>query len=106
MSKVEGGGGFRLTPPPPLVKASCNYFFFEASRVKLTAIFQSNFDPNNLSNKINRDNRWCSRKYKHACSNYFAVKKFASREKKLSSGKPVSEGFPPSVISPSPGPNP
>ena len=30
MSKVEGGG-VRLTPP---VKASCNYFFFEASRVK------------------------------------------------------------------------
>ena len=30
--KVEGGGGVRLTPSPPL-KASCNYFFFEASRV-------------------------------------------------------------------------
>ena len=31
MSKVEGAG-VRLTPPPP--KASCNYFFFEVSRVK------------------------------------------------------------------------
>ena len=30
MSKVEGG--VRLTPPP--LKALCNYFFFEASRVK------------------------------------------------------------------------
>ena len=30
MSKVEGGS-VQLTPPPP--KASCNYFFFEASRV-------------------------------------------------------------------------
>ena len=28
MSKVEGGVG-RIDPPPP--KASCNYFFFEAS---------------------------------------------------------------------------
>ena len=32
MSKVEGGR-FRLTPP---LKASCNYFSFEASRVKAT----------------------------------------------------------------------
>ena len=31
MSKVEGGEG-PITPPP--LKASCNYFFFEASRVK------------------------------------------------------------------------
>ena len=30
MSKVEGGGGLLLTPLP--LKASCNYFFFEASR--------------------------------------------------------------------------
>ena len=29
MSKVEGGSDW----PPPL-KASCNYFFFEATRVK------------------------------------------------------------------------
>ena len=35
MSKVEGGGG--PTDPSPL-KASCNYFFFEASRVN-TEIF-------------------------------------------------------------------
>ena len=32
MSKVEGGGGL-IDPPPSLLKASCNYFFFEASRV-------------------------------------------------------------------------
>ena len=32
MSKVEGGGGPINPPPPP--KCSCNYFFFEASRVK------------------------------------------------------------------------
>ena len=32
MSKVEGGG-VRLTAPPPPLKCSCNYFFFEASRV-------------------------------------------------------------------------
>ena len=32
MSKVEAGGG-PIDPPPPL-EASCNYFFFEASRVK------------------------------------------------------------------------
>ena len=31
MSKVEGGGGVRLTPP--FLKASCNYFFWKASRV-------------------------------------------------------------------------
>ena len=30
MSKVEGGGG-SIDPLP--LKASCNYFFFEASRV-------------------------------------------------------------------------
>ena len=30
MSKVEGGGG-PIDPPPPPFKASCNYFFFEAS---------------------------------------------------------------------------
>ena len=30
MSKVEGEGG-PIEPPPP--KASCNYFFFETSRV-------------------------------------------------------------------------
>ena len=29
--KVEGGGGGGLTPTP--FKASCNYFFFEASKV-------------------------------------------------------------------------
>ena len=29
MSKVEGGGG----PIDPPLKASCSYFFFEASRV-------------------------------------------------------------------------
>ena len=34
MSKVEGGG-VRLTP----LKASCNYFFFEASRVKIKFVF-------------------------------------------------------------------
>ena len=32
VSKVEGRGGPIDLPPPPL-KASCNYFFFEASRV-------------------------------------------------------------------------
>ena len=32
VSKVIGGGGPIDTPPP--LKASCNYFFFEASRVK------------------------------------------------------------------------
>ena len=31
MSKVEGGEG--PVDPPPLLKASWNYFFFEASRV-------------------------------------------------------------------------
>ena len=31
MLKVEGGGG-PIDPPP--LKASCNYFFFEASRDK------------------------------------------------------------------------
>ena len=31
MSKVEAGGG-PIDPPP--LEASCNYFFFEASRVK------------------------------------------------------------------------
>ena len=32
MLKVKGGP---IDPPPPL-KASCNYFFFEDSRVKIT----------------------------------------------------------------------
>ena len=36
MSKVEGGGGVRLTLP---LKASCNYFLFEASRVKRPFVF-------------------------------------------------------------------
>ena len=36
MSKVEGGGG-PIEPPPPL-KALCNYFFFEASRVNNTLV--------------------------------------------------------------------
>ena len=30
MSKVEGGEGVPIDPP----KTSCNYFFFEASRIK------------------------------------------------------------------------
>ena len=32
MLKVEGGGGGPIDRP---LKASCNYFFFEASRVKV-----------------------------------------------------------------------
>ena len=32
MSKVEGGEESPIDAPPP--KASCNYFFFEASMVK------------------------------------------------------------------------
>ena len=42
MSKVEGGE-VRLTPSP--LKASCNYFFFEDSRVNFHILhyLQSNF---------------------------------------------------------------
>ena len=40
MSKVEGG---RVRLPPPL-KASCNYFFFEASRVKNVGPYELNID--------------------------------------------------------------
>ena len=36
MSKVEGGGG-QIDKPPPL-EASCNCFFFEASRAKLLSL--------------------------------------------------------------------
>ena len=36
MSKVEGGG---RTPPPLSLEASCNYFFFEASRVNLNKVY-------------------------------------------------------------------
>ena len=36
MSKVEGEGSD--WPPPPHLKASCNYFFFEASRVNINTI--------------------------------------------------------------------
>ena len=36
MSKVERGGGVRLTTP---VKASCNYFVLEASRVNIMSMF-------------------------------------------------------------------
>ena len=36
MSKVEGGGGQIDTHPP--LEVSCNYFFFEASRVKLLSL--------------------------------------------------------------------
>ena len=39
MSKVEGG--IRLTPPPPPLKASCNYFFLYAFRVNRAGEFQN-----------------------------------------------------------------
>ena len=40
MSKVEGGGGPIESPP---LKASCNYFFFEASRVKFFFVLLLHF---------------------------------------------------------------
>ena len=35
MSKVEGGGGAPIDSP---LKASCNYFFQKASRVKISSL--------------------------------------------------------------------
>ena len=39
MSKVEGGRG--AIDHPPRLEASCNYFFFEASRVKRKTFFKA-----------------------------------------------------------------
>ena len=48
MSNVEGGGGPIDLPPPPPLKASCNYFFFEASRVNKNIKQTYNFVTSNV----------------------------------------------------------
>ena len=49
-------------------KVSNNLTFKKSKylRLKVAAIFQSNFEPINYQTKIDRDNRWCSGKYKRA----------------------------------------
>ena len=76
MSKVEGGGA--IDPPPPL-KALCNYFFFEAYRVKQRRIAE-----NWQRSSLIFDLMVCSCRFNYYTRNveletYFQMKKTASK---------------------------